>query len=306
MKDSAFSLVEMVVVTGIVALLSTILYVNFSNDSKYEADLTKARAFAVSIPLSMPTAFVSEWKFDGPTAAGSSAVAADLKDTWSANDGTPSATAPTIREGKDCVSGKCLEFNGSNNYVDVGDDASLKGMSSLTIEAWIKGISYKQYAGIVSKWVYNSQMHYYFGYFSEGSATNLGRIAFGVSPTLTGTTVAESVVSTTNLQLNRWYHVVAVFKGGNSIAIYINGNKDNFKTVTTTTIPVGVYNTTIGKYSNYYFNGLIDQVHLYKDALTVSQIQDSYYAGLDSLYDNGVITAEEYQIRKGFCLADSN
>ncbi|OQB10201.1 MAG: hypothetical protein BWY21_00466 [Parcubacteria group bacterium ADurb.Bin216] len=286
--NKGFSLVEMVVVTGIVALLSTILYVNFSNDSKYEADLTKARAFAVSIPLSMPTAFVSEWKFDGPTAAGSPAVAADLKDTWSANDGTPSTTAPTIREGKDCVSGKCLEFNGSN-YVNIGDVIE---PSSITISLWF----YPTTDGATAQALVEKTVGYSIR-FNNNRVRSVLNASDGWHYYVTSSKAPYA---------NKWNHVVMTYNHISGVnTLYLNG--DNVGSVT-----VGgalVYNTYALRIGSAYnatlpFTGKLDDINIYKEVMSVGQVKDSYHAGLDNLYNNGVITGEEYQDRRSVYLGE--
>jgi hypothetical protein len=45
----------------------------------------------------------------------------------------------------------------------------------------------------------------------------------------------------------------------------------------------------------YYFNGLIDDVRIYSTILTASQVQSRYYAGLDRLLANGLISEKECQ-----------
>jgi hypothetical protein len=253
----------------------------------------------------MPTAFVSEWKFDGPTAAGSPAVAADLKDTWSANDGMPSTTAPTIREGKDCVSGKCLEFNGSSNYVSVPDSDSLDtifGTEKFTFDLWIR----PKYLNVDYQGIINKRSNNYYSASPAGLfVNNRNWIYFLIgtgNPAETADALSYSIVS----YFEKWIHVAAV-AGNGKMRLYVNGKLGAERNIALNP-PINNEPMTIGGFqmNSRSFSGRIDELKIYKDVLTLSQIQNSYYAGLDSLYDNGVITAEEYQIRKGFCLADSN
>ncbi|MDH7564592.1 MAG: PKD domain-containing protein [Candidatus Bathyarchaeota archaeon] len=175
--------------------------------------------------------------------------------------------------------GKALDFNGSTDYVDCGDTPELEGMSELSIEAWIKGDSFKQYGGIVSKWVYNNQQHYLFGYFMGGNATRLGKFSFFVSQQLT-VGLSDSIQSLTNLHLNSWYHIVGVFKGGDYLKLYINGAEDNSKSTTIANIASGTQNVWIGRYGPYYFDGTIDEVRIYNKTLTSAEVLAHYNAGV--------------------------
>ena len=55
----------------------------------------------------------------------------------------------------------------------------------------------------------------------------------------------------------------------------------------------------IGKdnYDTRIFNGLIDEVVIYKKDLSISEIKQNYIAGLDSLLENGAISKKEYNKR---------
>ncbi|MEM5811775.1 MAG: LamG domain-containing protein [Candidatus Aenigmatarchaeota archaeon] len=175
--------------------------------------------------------------------------------------------------------GEALSFDGIDDYVEVADSESLKGMNELTIMAWIYGKSFKQYSGIVEKWAYNSQQHYLFGYFTEGSSTKLGKFTLFVSQQLT-VGASDSIVSYTNLDLNRWYHIAGVFKGGQFLKTYVNGVLDNSKSTTIAYIASGTKPVRIGRYFAYYFDGLIDEVRIYNRALSEEEIKILYEEGL--------------------------
>lgn len=167
---------------------------------------------------------------------------------------------------------ECGYFDGVNDYVSVGNDVSLRGMTDLTIEAWIYGDKFVSYAGIVSSWSAPNQL-YILGYFQGGSATKLGTIALYVY----NGTKSDALKSNTNLNLNEWYHVVGVFKGGTSITIYINGVEDVTKSTTVTKINnLATAATVIGIYASYEFDGLIDDVRIYNRTLSSEEIRNHY------------------------------
>lgn len=296
--SDGLTLVEMIVVVGIVGVLATVLYVNFSEDSTNEATLTKAKAFATSLPLSLPVAFVSEWKFDGDTTAGSAVVAGDLKDTWGANDGTPSATAPTVREGKDCISGKCLEFNGSTNSVALANMEA--NFTNMTVSSWvyIKGNSASgSYQSILNQ--SNDTQHRFSFYITNTNKVPAGWIRSSDNASNVSFSASDG------LSMNRWHHVVYTLSGTN-MRIYVDGDKKLDTTLSNSIFTTTTLRATIGSFvnrSSYSLNGLIDDIHVYKEALTVSQVREQYSAGLDVLLSKDSMTLEEYNQRKGVCIA---
>lgn len=286
-SSKGVTLVEMVIVVAVIAILASVLYVNFGKDSRYQANLTKAKAFATSIPVSMPTSFVSEWKFDGPTAAEGFAVAADLKDTWSANDGVPSAGTIRVKAEKDCVYGKCLEFSGGN-YVNFADNVK---PTSITISLWVYPTTIATVQSLVER--------------TSGYAV---RINSGkVRAVLNGTGGWHYYASSSqDIPLNVWIYIVMTYDSvSGKNFIYVNGDRGLETVIAGAITYSNSYPLRIGAAydGTLSFAGKIDNVQIYKEALAISQIQSNYYAGLDSLYGKGMITAEEYQQKRGFCLA---
>ncbi|MFY3740858.1 MAG: hypothetical protein HMLIMOIP_001303 [Candidatus Nitrosomirales archaeon] len=88
--------------------------------------------FQENTPAQPPTitgGLVGQWKFD----EGAGTTAADS----SGNSNTGTLVNGPIWSSS-CVSGSCLSFDGSNDYVNVLDSSTLDGMSELTVSAWIK------------------------------------------------------------------------------------------------------------------------------------------------------------------------
>jgi PKD repeat protein len=165
--------------------------------------------------------------------------------------------------------GYALSFDGVDDYVEVADNETLKGMEQLTLEAWINPESFPQYAGIIGKWCWPSTMHYILGYFSGG------KLWFFV-----GNDTSADSISITQPPLGAWTHVVAVFNGSVDLRIYYNGTLEGCKTTTISRIGTGSVPLYIGKYANYEFNGTIDEVRIYSRALTDEEIMAHYNNGL--------------------------
>lgn len=219
----------------------------------------------VMIPAALVGAspgLVGEWLFD----EGSGTTAFDS--SGNANHGTlkPSGSEPTWVSGK---FGNALSFDGSNDYVEIPDHNTLDITGDLTLEAWIKpdSVSYIAQGEIVGKWVANDTSYYF--------AIKDGELQMRISATGSDYYNVEET-SNANLNINTWYHVAGVYDASaQDIKLYINGVEES--TTVTGTIPSSIHsgseNLKIGGFSpGYYFDGIIDEVRTYNEALSADQI----------------------------------
>jgi hypothetical protein len=224
------------------------------------------------------TSRVAEWRFD----EGSGTSTADMIGT---NTGDLTGHAPTWKTGADCVSGSCLLFDGSSNYVEVNGLALAKiSGDKLTVEAWVKPGSLSGTQYIVSK---NGPFFLYM------SGNKLGGSIYNGSSwtTLTG-----------NISLNNnWQYLIMAYDGSN-IKLYVNGVFDASTPKTGNLAGEGC--TQIGTYNNggcatrsQYFNGTIDEVRIYNQVFTASRARENYLAGLNNLLAGGQIAEADYQQR---------
>ena len=99
--------------------------------------------------------------------------------------------------------------------------------------------------------------------------------------------------SSRDIPLKEWAFVGWSYDG--AVNFYINGYKEgpiNYNIDMVSNSVNAVVN--IGRSS---MNGLIDDVRIYKAALTAAQIKQEYIAGLNSLLANNNISKEEYDQR---------
>lgn len=292
----AFTLIELLVVIAIVGILSGLIIVGM-NSSIQSATIAKAQVFSTSLRDSLLMSLVSEWKFDGTTADGSPATNNDVLDAWSyANNGTVSATPPTVKTGSNCVYGSCLQFNGTNTYIDCGGSSSLNITGQLTISAWINQTRDAQsWQYIVSNDRDMSPPPGGFSMRTQGSNNRLvGYIWKNSTSTLTG--VLGSVVPQ-----GAWHYAVFTFNGTN-LTVYQNGVQSGTATIAADTIQTAPYHLIIGAMAHsvpgyFRFNGLIDEVRIYNAAIPASQIRENYYAGLNKMLQSGIIDNGEYSLK---------
>ncbi|HNP79684.1 MAG TPA: prepilin-type N-terminal cleavage/methylation domain-containing protein, partial [Candidatus Pacearchaeota archaeon] len=130
--NKSFTLIEILVVIVVIGILSAFVLVGM-NSITTSANITKGKAFLNSLDNSLLLSRKSEWNFNnltGTIGQDISNAANFVTDNWSSNHGTASGT-PNLEEGSSCVTGKCLSFNGSTDYVSISDP--VLGSSAMTV-----------------------------------------------------------------------------------------------------------------------------------------------------------------------------
>ncbi len=219
---------------------------------------------------------VAEWKFD----EGQGQTAFDS--TGNNNDGQIGSTTavdaadPIWTKGK---YGTALSFDGVNDYVSVTDQASLGGMSELTVGAWINRPNVNTNMPVLGKRQY-------------GEAYDLYIVSTGVIQFCQANdTPSWACYNTSALSWNsnQWYYIVGVWKSGQSPNIYRDGVliSSSYFNGNTGGSPVGGtiqdnnYNLNIGSRvpDGIYANGTIDDVRIYNYVRTADEIRLDYNAG---------------------------
>ena len=169
--------------------------------------------------------------------------------------------------------GNALSFNGSSNFVDLGNPASLRTTGSMTWSAWIYATGTPLDDGqIVAKSGDGTGVDGW----QLKTSPDTGPHTFAVAVSGNGSTHTQRY-STTVRSLNTWYHVAGVYDAqAQKLDIYVNGVLDNG--VLRGTIPTSQFdpalNASIGRRSGgYHFQGRVDELRLYNRALTAAQIQ---------------------------------
>lgn len=168
--------------------------------------------------------------------------------------------------GADWTTGKCcsaLRFDGSNDWVDCGDDASLVP-TNITFEAWIKPFNPGgSWQSIIANSPSPSEYNYWF--YLESNDLKLS----AYSPTYPDL-VVSNVVPTANV----WYHVAFTAVKGGTMEIFVNGDQVGGETAGSSLWTGG--HTTISDLRpgrNIRFNGIIDEVRIYNRVLSPEEIE---------------------------------
>jgi prepilin-type N-terminal cleavage/methylation domain-containing protein len=285
----AFTLIELLVVIAIIGILSGLIVVSMGGMTT-KATIAKAQVFSNSLRNSLMLNLISEWRFDGNT-----------NDSWSnGNNGIwygsagGANTSANYRPSSECISGQCLNFDGTDDYVEMPDSNSLNIVNEITIGVWVKHGQNGVYDGILQKGSFSNN----YGSYEMHLADN-NQIKFVLN---NGAIVAVS--SGTVLQSDGWCYLVGTYDK-QYLKIYKNGVLDGSPLAYTSNISIDANPLRIGEYysSLFLFTGLIDDIRIYNTAMSISQIKESYYAGLNSLLSNGNINTLEYKERLNNLLA---
>jgi len=276
----AFTLIELLVVIAIIGILSGLIVVAMGGVTT-KANIAKAQIFSNSLKNSLMLNLVSEWKLDG-----------NANDSWSgSNNGTwygsggGANTSANYRPSSECVSGQCLDFDGTDDYVEMPYSSSLDfGTGDFSIATWLKTTKTSNYQLIFAR---------------DLNATGNGIVLLTAitSGVFRNWVAGVSLNGTIPITNGQWNYVLLTRKSG-VISQYINGNFDvslsaagNVNMANNNKIRIGATETA----SIYYqLDGLEDDVRIYNVTLPTSQIKEQYYIGLNKLLASGSISKLEY------------
>lgn len=181
-----------------------------------------------------------------------------------------------------------LYFDGIDDWVDIGNSPELAIYGDITVSAWVKTPSswptvYKDYQIYTRNTEYVSTIYGVNLFLNDPhlSSRNFGFIL----KTGTNSWGNDYAQSSSSLQLNTWYFVVGV-REGNLVKIYVNGILEGTDLGSSSSINYGpTPMAAIGQkdgLSATFMKGTIDDVRIYKRALTASDIQTLYnFVGLE-------------------------
>ncbi len=197
---------------------------------------------------------VGYWKFN----EGSGNVAYDLSDYT--NEGTINGE-PKWVVGK---IGAALEFDGSDDYVDCGNDTSLNINDKITVMAWVKTTS-TAHGYFVSKGTAWDEI----GHYAIGQEYN-DPLTFQLEIAGSGGTVELD----SNIAVNdgQWHHIVGVYDDP-VVKVYVDGVEEGTMTGASSLTGSTAGDLTIGQRGGgNIISGIIDEVRIYNRALTEPEI----------------------------------
>ncbi|EMR73016.1 Concanavalin A-like lectin/glucanases superfamily, partial [Thermoplasmatales archaeon SCGC AB-539-N05] len=171
--------------------------------------------------------------------------------------------------------GNALEFDGTDDYIDCGNDASLQVSGNVTVEAWIKPASGSStlWQRIVTAPAAFADNAYAITYQQAGTYSQCIIAGYGGTADANQTTYRTPIDGITP---NVWTHVIMTYNG--TMNIYLNGVKQTLTEITGNYVGLAGSNVWIGQRQNNQnaFEGTIDEVQIYNRALSWEEINASF------------------------------
>ena len=163
-------------------------------------------------------------------------------------------------------------FNGKDGFIEITYISMFNFSQPITITAWIKpdSLSSLHVGGIVGQW----------GYGGEGGDAYMLNIIEGSLQVNLPMPDIYSINSKSNLAANQWTFISMTYDG-NKVSLFINGDLDttgifsSSNVVSHQTVKIGLEDIAYGDQN--YFNGIIDDVRIFKRVLSNSEITILYH-----------------------------
>ncbi len=251
----------------------TIDEVRIWNDVRTEEEL----ALNMNHELSgSETGLIAYYNFDQGTAGGSNGAFTSLPDeSTNSNTGTLSNFALTGSSSNYLTgfsaTNHALDFDGTNDFVNVASPYTSFG-TEITVETWINLTTLTSAEGVMGQSTANSDNSGTNVWLLGNIGTSDGSLTFFVWD---GSNV-RSATSTTDFAGTGWHHVVGV-ADATSTRIYVDGTLEASGTGISSGIQSnGSAVVHVGKDTRYpsarFADGLIDEVRIWSDARTCSEI----------------------------------
>ena len=209
------------------------------------------------------------------------------------NHGT--VNGATLTPDRNDVQNSSYGFDGLDDYISINSNNNqldFFGNCCITISAWIKLDNNDNQYGILTNSDYNN-IHQQYALKVDSNS----KLYF-----LAGDKLFESNginYSSSNINNGQWTHTLVSYDG-NKLKLYLNGNLDyenqiidNFPESPSSVAFIG---NSWGA-NNDFFPGQIDEVGIWNRALTEKEIQNLYTSSTGDIKLNGVVSAENNQIR---------
>ena len=182
-----------------------------------------------------------------------------------------------------------MDFNGSSDYIDVGNPTELQLTGAFSVSAWIKTTNTITAGVIVGK--DGVDPHSTRSYQIQHTASGEARFVIFKS-----SSVVELVTGTTIINDGNWHNIIGINDGAN-LKIYVDGTLEDTNVGGGGTIQNGTANLNIGRRqgngaNELEFSGKIDEVAIFNRALESTEIAALYGGTSPNIYPSNLMATD--------------
>ncbi|TNE77275.1 MAG: T9SS type A sorting domain-containing protein [Bacteroidetes bacterium] len=242
-------------------------------------------------------------------------ITSNLEAYFSFNDGTANVTAGQVTQGGSVFgafsdndrfgnSNKAMFFDGIDDYINFGDLTNYRfGSNSFTVALWINADMGQVNQGIPigKRGFTGGDKAYMFGWDSNGPGTTTGELMLYYRDD--NGAVGYSNWQTQIISGNTWMHIAMVFdRSAQMLHLYVDGVLESSRDIS----GLGTFDATgtsagelmAGRSSNggQYFSGLVDDIYVFRRALTGNDISALFNAPDPTLdvKENALVTLKAF------------
>ena len=271
-----FTLIELLVVIAVVGILAAGILVALDIGGIFgKADIAKGKRFAQSLESGLIVDQVGKWSFEESSSPSKDSSRYKRNANWSA--------AGVFWKDEDACGlglGGCLDFDGTDGYVETSKKFTTG--DAVTFSFWFD--AYRVGNGGVGDRSCAWLLHYLGegGWYIEWRNNGLLELGTHVEGVWTNFVIENSFKS-----LNSWNHLAGSITRNGPVKVYLNGDSKINDTIgnwqdddTFLLIGSGTKSILDPNSYNQYCKGLMDEVSVYSEALTLSQIRYLFASGL--------------------------
>jgi uncharacterized protein YjdB len=176
--------------------------------------------------------------------------------------------------------GKALSFNGTNSIVTINDSASLDLTNGMTLEAWVNPTTVSGWRNVMLK---EQSGGLIYGMYANTDTNQPSGHIFLASEL--------NVRGTSTLPANTWSHLALTYNGV-IMRLYVNGVEVANKSATgNIAVSNGVLHIGGNSIWGEYFAGSIDEIRIFNQPSTATQIQSDMNTAILPVPQNGLTVA---------------
>jgi prepilin-type N-terminal cleavage/methylation domain-containing protein len=273
-----FTLIELITVLTIIAILAALVLPQLGN-SRVAAKLARWKAYSNNLRADRELMLYYNFEQDQTDKLENKSIGIESESFFVPSSADGELTGRHLPEwglfgrwkGK-----KGLYFNGASKVL-IKDSKYFGKTDQLTVEIWCKPFTSVGQHGIITKWTARTGGPFLVRLWRNNKLTFF--IQTGEEHNGRFDKDYTGITSKTSIPKNSWAYIVGVYNG-KTLSIYINGKLDASKNWSGTVVR-GIPDTVIGEDRNnsYPFVGIIDEIAVYKRALSPTEIKNHYEIG---------------------------